>query len=191
MGFCALWGLSFPAWFEAKSSYAKEFCQFEFILVWQTNCGDIAGNYWIPTGLKRQRRQLSWTTQSAYCWDHRRHLACLVHRSVAARRLFLRHFAPFLPSVNTFLAFVGICKLGTRALVCRVTAMRPRWAFLRNSTAINIVGAGKNRLPISWIVSLLQLYQFVKKLWLFGLKVCYKYVDLRHPWTFKTRTNFA
>ena len=104
---------------------------------------------------------------------------------------FLRHFAPFLPSVNTFLAFVGIWKPGTSALVCRVTAMRPRWAFLRISTVINIVGAGKNRLPISWIVSLLQLYQFVKKLWLFGLKVCYQYVDLRHPWTFKTRTNFA
>ena len=100
--------------------------------------------------------QLSSTIQSAYCWElagrHGKQLLftsfcicefvnlylCIsrlhsskAHLSTAFCCRSGNFFFASLPHFLPFLSFCNICKLGTRALVCRVTAMRPLQSFSR------------------------------------------------------------
>ena len=82
---------------------------------------------------KKGGEQLSSTIQSAYCCEP------------ATRRTFvgtillpLEDF--FCATLRHFLPFVScICKLGTCALVCLLTAMSPLQNFLRNFITITII----------------------------------------------------
>ena len=105
--------------------------------------------------------QLSSTIQSAYCWElagkqllftsfvfvylwtcicvfvnlylciSRLH-SSKAHLSTAFCCRSGNFFCASLPRFLPFLSFCNICKLGTRALVCRVTAMRPLQSFFGN-----------------------------------------------------------
>ena len=80
---------------------------------------------------KKGGEQLSSTIQSAYCCE-----PATQRTFVGTILLPLQDF--FCATLRHFLPFVScICKLGTCALVCLLTAMRPLQTFLRNFNTIN------------------------------------------------------